>query len=44
MQKAELILLDTHVWIWLMGEHPRLASSKSLGLIQKASKAQSIRV
>lgn len=44
MQKPEIILLDTHVWIWLMGEHARLASSKSLSLIQKASKARSIRV
>lgn len=44
MPKADLLLLDTHVWIWLMGENPQLASSKSLQAIQKASKSGSIRI
>ncbi len=44
MSKTDLILLDTHVWIWLIGGNQRLAHSKSLAVIEKASKANSLKV
>jgi len=42
--ESDLLLLDTHVWIWLMSESARLASSKSLQVIQRASKLGSLRI
>ncbi|MBI1883737.1 MAG: type II toxin-antitoxin system VapC family toxin [Chlamydiae bacterium] len=34
----ELLLLDTHVWIWLMNGEKRLKSSKDLPKIEKAAR------
>ena len=44
MSTPDLLLLDTHIWIWLMIEHPKLGSSKVLPRIIKASKAETLRV
>ena len=34
-ETKELLLLDTHIWIWLMNGDKRLESSKSFHLIRK---------
>lgn len=44
MPTPELVLLDTHVWVWLVEGHTRLAGSKSLAFIEKAAKFDAIRV
>lgn len=40
----ELVLLDTHVWIWLVEAHERLGRSKSLKVIESALKTHSVRI
>lgn len=45
MPKADFsmkILLDTHVWVWLVSGNPRLKSCSSLGEIQSAAKSQQL--
>jgi len=41
---GNLVLLDTHVWLWLMNGDGRLAGSRSLALIEKAVRLSRIRV
>jgi len=40
----ELILLDTHIWIWLVNGDKKLGSSKALNLIKQRAETHSIRV
>jgi len=38
MPASNLVLLDTHVWLWMMNGDKRLAASSSLLVIQEAVK------
>jgi PIN domain nuclease of toxin-antitoxin system len=38
------LILDTHVWVWLINGDKRLAASKALSWIEKASKINSVYV
>jgi len=47
MSNAEtknLILLDTHAWIWLINGDEKLKSSKALSLIEQAAQLSNIKV
>ncbi|NKB66084.1 MAG: PIN domain-containing protein [Candidatus Latescibacteria bacterium] len=44
MNKARPLLLDTHVWIWLINDDPALGSGPSLARIEKAANKSLIRV
>jgi len=41
---GEFLLLDTHIWIWLMSGHPKLNSPKFLKLIDKKVSTSSIQI
>ncbi len=43
-QVKELILLDTHIWIWLVNGDRRVSSSKFLNLINRMAESSGIRV
>lgn len=40
----KLLVLDTHVWIWLVNGDERLQSSKTLPLIEEAAELSSVHV
>jgi PIN domain nuclease of toxin-antitoxin system len=40
----DLILLDTHTWIWLINGVEPLKSSKALALIEQAAKLSNVRI
>lgn len=42
--EEHLILLDTHIWIWLVMGHAQLKSSRSLQQIQHAVKHSNLRL
>ena len=42
--RAEYLLLDTHVWIWLMNADKRLDQKKYLKLIEQYSSADAVRI
>ena len=39
-----LIVLDTHIWIWLINGDDRLGSSRSLDLINRAASRSRVRI
>lgn len=41
---SELILLDTHVWVWGVQGDAKLGNSKTMMLIQEGIRASSVRV
>ena len=41
---SNLILLDTHIWIWLFNGDERLKSSQCLPMIEEAAKRSSLQV
>ena len=43
MKKPETLLLDTHAWIWIIEDNPRL-SATARKAIQKASNAHQLRL
>ena len=40
----DLLLLDTHVWVWLINGDKKLKASKSLPLIEAAGRRDAVRV
>jgi PIN domain nuclease of toxin-antitoxin system len=44
MSDMEYLVLDTHVWVWLINGDDRLRSSKAVPLIEEAAKRNAVKV
>ena len=41
---SECLLLDTHVWIWIINDEPKARRARALELVEKAATSQSLRL
>jgi len=44
LETSELLLLDTHVWIWILNDDPKARRAKALEKVEAAAKQDALRI